>query len=181
MRVQLSTYRRSLENKKVQNLIYSFALLYIILVLDVLGIYSLVRVTNRRLETYRNLSELNGDLKAKSGTIGQLKVKLDESKYYLSRLDVLVPKERMTEDYMIDMVDAAARNGLKQKGIKVTKTLDEYVEFRAIFQGPVFQIYPFIRSIESIDRLSSIREFDYSLDGETANLWASIRIYYLKR
>ncbi len=181
MRKQLNTYRRNLENKRIQSIIFSFLLVFTILVFDLIGVYSLVNITRRRLLTLSELNELNESLEAKSKNIDTLKVKLNESRYYLNMLEVAVPKERKVEDYMVGLVNAAARNGLKQKRMQNLHTEDEYVDLRATFQGPPFQIHPFISSIEDIHRLSVVRKFTYSLEGDTAHMQIFLRAFYLER
>jgi len=181
MRKQLSTYKRNLENKRIQGLIFSFLLVFTIIVFDLIGVYSLVKVTGRRLQTLSDLNELNADLETKSKNIDTLKAKLNESKFYLSMLEVAVPKERKIENYMMDLVGAAAGNGIKQKKMQTKHLEDEYVELRASFQGPPFQIYPFIQSIEAIDRLSVVKEFTYSLEGATAHIQVTLKAFYLER
>jgi len=181
MRKQLNTYRRNLENKRIQGYIYSSILVFTIIVFDFVGIHSLIKITRRRMRTYSELSKLTTNLEIKSRNIDFLKTKLNESRFYLNMLNVAVPKEKKVEMYMVDLVNAAARNGLKQNRMQRRTTTDEYVELRATFQGPIFQVHPFIESIESIDRLSVIHKFSYILDDETAHVEASIRIYYLER
>ncbi len=181
MRKQLNTYRRNLENKRLQSIIFSFLLVFTIIVFDLIGIYSLVKITRRRLLTLSELNELNAKLEMKSKNIDTLGVKLNESKFYLNMLEVAVPKERKIEDYMLGLVNAAAVNGLKQKKMQNQHTEDDYVELRATFQGPPFQIHPFIRSIEDINRLSVVRKFTYSLEGDTAHIQIFLRAFYLER
>ncbi len=181
MRKQLNTYRRNLENKRMQSIIFSSLLVLIIVVFDLFGIYSLVIITRRRLQTLSDLRKLNTELEIKSKNIDTLRVKLNESKYYLNMLEVAVPKEKNVEAYMVALVDAAAGNGLKQQKMQRQSTDDEYVELRANFQGPPFQIHPFIKSIEDIKRLSVVKKFTYELEGNTAHIQVYIRAFYLKR
>jgi len=181
MRKQLNTYKRNLENKRMQSIIFSFILVFIILTFDLIGIYSLVKITRRRLLTLSELNELNIKLETKSKNMDTLSAKLNESKFYLNMLEVAVPKDKKTEKYMIDLVDAAAGNGLKQKRMQTQNIDDEYIDLRANFQGPPFQIYPFIKSIEAIERLSVVRKFTFNLEGDTAHIQVSIRAFYLER
>ena len=142
MRKQLNTYRRNLENKRLQSIIFSFLLVFTIIVFDLIGIYSLVKITRRRLLTLSELNELNAKLEMKSKNIDTLGVKLNESKFYLNMLEVAVPKERKIEDYMLGLVNAAAVNGLKQKKCRINILKMIMLSLEQPFKGRLFKFTP---------------------------------------
>lgn len=181
LRVQLNTYKRSLENRRVQSLIYSFFLVFILIVFDIIGLYSLYKITSRKLATYVDITKLNVDLNIKRIDSESLNSRLEESKLYLSRLDVAIPKEHQTEAFAVEIVEAAAKSGLKHRKFHRLTNTDEYVDVRITLQGPSSQIYPFIREVESMDRLTVVKSFDYVLDVDTAYLQVVIRVFYIER
>jgi hypothetical protein len=178
---QLSTYKRTLENRKVQSTIYTILILVTIFLFDLYGIYTLIKVTKNRHTTLQKLDKLNNDLEYKRDRTDILKKKLEESQLYLDMLENVVPKKPLVENYMVDLVGIAAKHGFKQERLQKRRTVDNYVEVRVFLKGQRDQFVPFIQSLEKTDRLSVINRLYYSLEEETVNVELAIKIYYLER
>jgi Tfp pilus assembly protein PilO len=181
LRKQMSTYRRTLENRKIQSLIYSSLLLITIIVFDFAGVYSLYRISMQKYQTLTKLRKLVADLNQKSENTHLLKQKLDESKFYLDELEKAIPKTQRVEDYTAELVKVAASKGFKHRKMNIQHIEKEFVLLRAYFQGPSSQVGPLISAIESMERLASVQSFRYNVSGETAEMSMYIKIYYLER
>ena len=177
----LGAYKRSVENKKFQSSAYSILLVFTILVFDIFGLQSMVDITVRRFDALKNLNQLVEDLSYKKDSTDLLKQKLKDSQYYLNILEEVVPLEPKVENYMVSLVQVAAKHGYKQSKLVKRDSRDDYVELRASFQGSPNQMGPFIRSLEAQDRLSVIKSFYYSIVENTVNLEVTVRIFYLYR
>jgi len=178
---QLGVYKRSLQNRKFQSNAYSILLVFTILFFDIFGLQSMIDITVRRFSTLKELNQLVVDLSYKEDSTSLLKRKLEDSQFYLSRLEEVVPLEANVEKYMVNLVQVAAKHGYRQNKLVKRDTKDNYVEMRASFQGSPNQMEPFIRSIEAQDRLLVIKSFYYSVVEDTVNLEVVIRIFYLDR
>jgi len=178
---QLNAYKRSLENKKIQSNAYSFLLVFTILFFDLFALQSMVDITVRRFDIHESLNNLVDDLVYKNDSTELLKQKLSDSQHYLAMLENAVPTDQRAEDYMVDLVQTAAKHGYKQDRLSRRDGIDNYAQLRASFQGSPDQMEPFIRSAEAQDRLSVINSINYSVVENTVNLELGIRIFYLDR
>lgn len=178
---QLNTYKRTLENKRAQSFIYSFLLVFILVVLDIAGIYSLVRLTRRKLKTFSELSKITVDMEIKVKKFNELEEKLRDSKLYISELNKAIPKERQVDSFAVKEVELSARNGMKHKRLRRLNEEENYVDVRLTLQGASAQIHPFISDLESLDRLVVVKSFDYKQEEQTAYLEVEARLFYLRR
>jgi len=178
---QLSSYKRSIENKQFQSSAYTIILIFTIIVFDIFGLQSLVDITVRRFDTLENMNKLIKDLEFKRDNTELLKQKLNDSKYYLNMLEESVPKERKVEKYMVSLVQVAAKHGYKQDKLVIRETRENYVEVRASFKGSTAQLEPFISAIEDQVRLLLVQSIHYSIVENTVDLQVVLRIFYLSR
>ncbi len=181
LRKQLNTYRRSLENKRMQVSIYSVLLIIILLGYGLAGTYLLYKVTRKRIQTISEISRLVTDLHIKKYDMEEMKQKLSRSKSYIEKVNTAIPKEVMMEDFMVDLVNVAARNGFKQNRMNRRSAEGNRLELNVTFQGSDAQVHSLIDSIESLDRLTAVENLNLRTIEETATVSLVLSIYYLEK
>lgn len=178
---QLNTYKRTLEDRKLQSSIHTILIIITILFFDAFGIYSMVKITKRRHATVQDLQKLNESLVYKKDQTELLKKKLKDSQVYLDMLEAAVPTNPQIEDYMVKLVQIAAKYGYKQDELVRRKMEDSYVKVRASFEGQREQMPNFIEAVESLDRLSTIEDMHYVIIEDTVKLELVVNIYFMDR
>ena len=181
LKKQLNTYKRSLENKRMQVSIHTLLLVVIVVFYGFVGTYLLIKVTRERLTAMSDLTRLVVDLTIKKGNIEEMKQKLAKTEFYIERVNLAVPKETMLEDFMIDLVNVASRNGFKQKRLYRRSFDENTLELNVTLQGANAQVPSLIEAIESMDRLVTIERFSLRTIEETATVSLVLSIYYLEK
>lgn len=179
IRNKISSYRREVEDQRVNSSIYSLILVVTVLVYGFFGIIPLYRVLVHKYSTYRELTALNKKLMDKKESIDAVKAKLAEAAFYIEELDKVVSPDTAIEDYMVALVNNAATTGFKQRSLVLQGEADSEINLRVNFQGSETQLTALIESLENMQRLTIIDSFNYSQREDTANVELALHVFYL--
>ncbi len=181
LKKQLHTYKRSLENKKVYASLYTIVLLFTLVIYGFFGVYPLIRVTERKFNTLNELTDLNRRLLKKKANINDTKEALEKARFYTNELESAIPLRPEVEDFMVSLVGEAGSDGYRQRNFYIQDVLDGEVTLRAKLRGSAGQFTFLIADIETMDRLTKINSFRYSLREDTASVEVNLMIYFLER
>ena len=179
VRKKISTYRRSLEDTKVSTAVYSFLFVVAFIIYGILGAYPLSKVLVRKYNTIKDLRELNGKLDEKNNYLLRMQTQLLSANPYLQGLEKIITPKPAIQNYMVQLVEAAAKSGFKQRSMIIQSMQNGQAALRVSFQGSPEQLGKLIDSIEKMERLSTVDALNYMVREDTANVEISVRIYYL--
>lgn len=175
----LYTYKRNMENKKVYTGIYTFVLFFSFFVVGIFGFISLTLTIRDKRETISELKELNRKLIIKRDDVREMRKVLEGVRFYTDSLERNVPMSPKTEEYFVNLSLVANSTGFKQVSFNKSGEEGGIVDLRVRYKGSPSRLLYLIEAVESMERLTKLKEFSYRVAEGSAQLDTSLEIYYL--
>jgi hypothetical protein len=138
-----------------------------------------MRVTREKLQTIEKLDNLNTKLQLKVDDMIAMRETLQKVRFYISSLEETISPNSRIEDYLISIVTNTSAVGYNQNSLYKMDEGKGSIEIRTKYFGSPNQLPALIKAIESQKRLTKIKNFDYYLREDTAEINVLSEIYYL--
>ena len=98
--------------------------------------------------------------------------------YYLKTIQRSIPQEPQVQQFIVDLASVAARSGFKQRSVFVVSNEEDKTSLTVRFEGNPKKTQELIEAIESMPRLTEVKNFRYDLRETVGTIRAEIVIFY---
>ncbi len=176
----ITAYKRRLEDKQVNNAIYSIFLVITIFVYGGFGLYSFYKTIRVKYTTYTDLKQLNTNLENKLQSLSTIRKSLSDADPYVQELLKTVPLKPEVEKYVVDITSTSAGAGYKTNSLNVQMSEDTVTVFMIRNEGPSATFAQLIENIENLERMSVVTRFNMSMDDSFARNNMDVTVFQLK-
>lgn len=177
VRVWYNNLNRKLTNRLLVERLYLWWFFFAFVVFIVLGALPMSFFIQKKIVLISEMKEVNSSLAKKADQFASLKTSIAEVQPYISYLDKYTSKDINTQNYLIDFQLAASLSGYKVlRFVPVSDSSLEEVEIGIFLEG-YGGIDNLIQSIETLKRVTNIKEISLTRKDDVQNVSMVITIY----
>lgn len=176
--VQISEYKRTLENRRLRLRLYTFLLFITFIFYGYFGLYRYYETLQQKKETIQTLEEMYSSALVKKGILTNFAYDINESEYAINSLKDSIPDVVNVEEFLVEVVRAAAKAGYRQRTFYVNARSDNSAVINISLQGVPSLLDSLLVELENMKRLNEVDSLTVSYKEGTAAVNLRLIIYY---